>query len=150
MSVNRPTRRRRVLKAVEVVALNVVFWILIPYYAGVLLSSYAPSSPLTIPAFVYEFGLLITVLEVGAALTEGMAVSVPFVSTVSLVSALYLWLALEGGKIAVTAAGIGIVLGFQPLLYLIIVPSLWGAARAPLSYLVRRRAAAKDRASVPA
>jgi hypothetical protein len=149
--MNKPTRNRRLLKAAEVVAINVVFWVLIPYYAGVLLSSYAPSSPLTVPTFIYEFGLLITVMEVGAALTEGMAVSVPFVSAVSLTSAVYLWLALEGGTLAVSTGSIALVLGFQPLLYVLIVPSLWGAAKAPLSYMVRRRAAGSKQAeSVPA
>lgn len=131
--------RRRILKASWVLLLNLLLWIIIPYYIGMFLSKYIPSSPITIPMFVYEFGIVLTILEVAAALTQGMAVSVPFISGAALVSALYLWMITNGGNLAVSAQGTTIVLGFQLLVYLLIVPSLWAAVRAPLSYIVHRR-----------
>jgi hypothetical protein len=131
--------RRRILKASWVLVLNVLLWIVVPFYVGVFLAKYVPSSPITIPAFVYEFGIILTILEVAAALTEGMAVSVPFISAAALVSALYLWIITNGGNLAVTTQGISVVLGFQLLVYLLMVPSLWAAVKAPLSYIIHRR-----------
>ena len=131
--------RRRILKASWILALNVLLWIVVPYYAGIFLSKIVPSSPITIPAFVYEFGIVLTILEVAAALTQGMGISVPFISAAALVSALYLWMITNGGNLAVSAQGTTLVLEFQLLVYLLIVPSLWAAVRAPLSYLVHRR-----------
>lgn len=131
--------RRRILKATWVLILNVILWIVVPYYAGVFLAKYVPSSPITIPTFVYEFGIILTILDVAAALTEGMGISVPFISGAALVSVLYLWMITNGGNMAVSAQGTTLVLGFELLVYLLIVPSLWAAARAPLSYIVHRR-----------
>ena len=131
--------RKRILKASWVLVVNVLLWIVVPYYVGMFLSKVIPSSPITIPTFVYEFGIVLTVLEVAAALTQGMAISVSFISGAALVSALYLWLITNGGNLAVSAQGTTIVLGFQLLVYLLIVPSLWAALRAPLSYMVHRR-----------
>jgi hypothetical protein len=133
------SNRRRIFRASWILIVNVILWIVVPYYAGVFLAKYIPSSPITIPTFVYEFGIVLTILEVGAALTEGMAVSVPFISGAALVSAVYLWIITNGGNMAVSAQGISIVLGFQLLVYLLIVPSLWAAVRAPLSYIIHRR-----------
>ncbi|MDA4119908.1 MAG: hypothetical protein OK436_04915 [Thaumarchaeota archaeon] len=131
--------RRRILKASWVLIINVLLWIVVPYYVGIYLGKLVPSSPITIPTFVYEFGIVLTILEVAAALTQGMAVSVPFISAAALVSALYLWMITNGGSLAVSAQGTSIVLEFQLLVYLLIVPSLWAALRAPLSYIVHRR-----------
>lgn len=131
--------RRRILKASWVLFLNLLVWIIVPYYIGMFLSKWIPSSPITIPVIVYEFGIVLTILEVAAALTQGMAISVPFISAAALVSALYLWMITNGGNLAVSAQGTSIVLGFQLLVYLLIVPSLWAALRAPLSYMVHRR-----------
>ncbi|HEV2226880.1 MAG TPA: hypothetical protein VGR56_08795 [Nitrososphaerales archaeon] len=139
--------RRRILKASWVLIVNVLLWIVVPYYAGMYLAKLVPSSPITIPTFVYEFGIVLTILEVAAALTQGMALSVPFISAAALVSALYLWMITNGGNLAVSAQGTSIVLGFQLLVYLLIVPSLWAAVRAPLSYIVHRR---NMQAEVPA
>jgi hypothetical protein len=142
--------RKRILKASWVLLLNVLLWIVLPFYIGTLLSKWVPSSPITIPAFVYEFGIVLTVLEVGAALTQGMAISVPFISAAALVSALYLWMITNGGNLAVSAQGTNLVLEFQLLVYLLIVPSLWAAIRAPLSYIVHRRNLQSEVATNPA
>ncbi|MDA4121271.1 MAG: hypothetical protein OK404_02550 [Thaumarchaeota archaeon] len=140
---------KRVVKAIWTTVLNVAVWIIAPYYLGTFLASVAPSTPLAIPTFVYEFGIIITVLEAAAVLTEGMAVSVPFVSATSLLMAYYLWLATEGGRIAVSAGGTNIVIGFQVLVYILMIPSLWGAIKAPMVYMVRRRAAQQAPPSAP-
>jgi hypothetical protein len=133
------TTRRRVLSALWALILNVILWIVIPYYLGIFLASRVPDTPLTIPNFVYEFGIMFIVLDVGAAFFQGMAVSVPFISGAALLTAVYLWLATNGGNLSVTTSGIEIGLGFQLLLYVLVLPSIWAAIRAPLSYLVWRR-----------
>lgn len=133
------TTRRRALSASWALVANVILWIVIPYYLGIFLVRYVPDIPLAIPTFVYEFGILFTVLDVGAAFFQGKAVSVPFLSGAALLSAVYLWLVTNGGTLHVAVSGITIGLGFQLLVYLFMVPSLWAAVRAPLSYLVWRR-----------
>jgi len=77
---------------------------------------------------------------VGAAFFQGMAISVPFISGTAILSAIYIWLVANGGNLTVSTSGIDFTLGFQLLLYVLILPSVWAAIRAPLSYLVWRRA----------
>lgn len=132
--------RRRIAKAVFALVLNLVLWVVIPYYLGTLLAGKVGGTPLTVPTFVYEFGFLFTVLEVGAAFFDGMALCVPFLSAVALLSAVYLWLVTNGGYLSINAGSIFVALDIRLLVYLFIVPSLWAAARAPLSYIVWRRA----------
>ena len=134
------TMRRRILSAVFALVVNAILWIVIPYYVGTLLVNKVPDSALTIPTFVYEFGALFIILDVGAAFFQGMAISVPFLSGAALLTAVYLWLITNGGDLTVATAGIDVTLGFQLLLYVLILPSIWAAIRAPLSYLVWRRA----------
>ena len=132
--------RRRVAKASLALAVNQALWVAVPYFLGTLLVGRVEGSPLTIPTFVYEFGFLFTVLEVGAAFFDGMAMSVPFLSGVAVLSAVYLWLVTNGGYLSINAGSIFIALDIRLLLYIFIVPSLWAAARAPLSYIVWKRA----------
>jgi len=136
------TMRRRILSAAWAFVVNFVLWIVIPYYVGTLLVGRVPESALTVPSFVFEFGAMFIVLDVGAAFFQGKAISVPFVSGAAALSAVFLWLVTNGGNLTVTTAGIDITLGFQLLLYVLVLPSIWAAIRAPLSYLVWRRAAA--------
>ena len=112
----------------------------IPYYVGTLLAGKLGGSPLTVPTFVYEFGVLFTVLEVCAAFFDGMAVSVPFVSGVAILSAVYIWLVTNGGSLSLAAGGITMALDIRVLLYFVVVPSIWAAVRAPVAYAVWRRA----------
>lgn len=132
--------RRRIISAVWALVANAIVWIVIPYYLGMFLVKYVPDLPLGIPSFVYEFGTLFIILDVGAAFFQGLAISLPFVSGAALLSAAYLWFVTNGGSLQVTTSGLDIGLGFQLLVYLFIVPSIWAAARAPISYLVWRRA----------
>lgn len=134
------TRKRRVLKALWALAINVVLWVVVPYYIGTLLIGRVGGSPLTIPAFVYEFGALFTILDVGAAYFDGLAACVPFLSAVAILSAAYLWLVTNGGDLSVAASGITVALDIRLLVYVFIVPSIWAAIRAPVAYLVWRRA----------
>jgi hypothetical protein len=134
------TMRRRILSAILALVVNAIVWIVIPYYLGMFLVRYVPDLPLGIPSFVYEFGTLFIILDVGAAFFQGMAVSLPFVSGAALLSAAYLWFVTNGGSLHVVTSGLTIGLGFQLLVYLFIVPSIWAAARAPISYLIWRRA----------
>lgn len=138
------TTRRRVLSATWALVVNVILWFVVPYYLGIVLVKYVPDIPLAVPSFIYEFGILFTVLDVGAAFFQGMAVSVPFLSGAAILSAVYLWFVTNGGSLHLSASGLAIGLGFQPLVYLFVVPSLWAAVRAPLSYLVWRRAAGAE------
>jgi hypothetical protein len=134
------TMRRRIFKAVWALVLNAIVWVVVPYYIGSYLAGVVPGTPLTIPTFIYEFGALFIILDVGAAFFDGMAVSVPFLSGVAVLSAVYLWLVTDGGNLTVNTSGITIGLEFQLLVYVLILPSIWGAVRAPLSYLFWRRA----------
>lgn len=131
--------RRRVAKAIWAFVLNAIFWIVIPYYLGIFLVHYIPETPLAIPTFVYEFGALFITLDVGAAFFDGLAVSVPFLSGVALLSAVYLWLITNGGDLTFNASNLTIGLDFKLLLYVLILPSLWAAVRAPISYAIWRR-----------
>ena len=134
------TARRRALKALWALAINVVLWVVVPYYIGTLLQGRVGGTPLTIPAFVYEFGALFTVLDVGAAYFDGLAACVPFLSAVAVLSAVYLWLVTNGGALSISTSGITVALDIRLLVYVFIVPSIWAAARAPAAYLVWRRA----------
>lgn len=134
------TRKRRVLKALWALLINVVFWVVIPYYIGQFLQGRVGGTPLTIPAFVYEFGALFTILDVGAAYFDGLAACVPFLSGVAILSAVYLWLVTNGGALSVAASGITVALDIRLLVYIFLIPSIWAAVRAPLAYLIWRRA----------
>ncbi|MDA4123875.1 MAG: hypothetical protein OK438_00300 [Thaumarchaeota archaeon] len=134
---------RRVLKATLVLVLNATLWILVPSILGAFISRALPSSPLTIPLFIYEFGAIITGLQVLGALTEGKALSIPFVSGSYVVSAYYIWVATDGGNLPLTAAGVDITLAFRPIVFLIMLPSLFGALRAPLTFLLEESEVAR-------
>jgi len=134
------TTRKRITSAVWALVVNTIFWIVIPYYVGVFLAGRVPESALTVPIFVYEFGILFTILEVGAAFFQGRAVSVPLISAVALLTVVYIWDATNGGLLGVETSGITIALSFRLMLYVLVLPSIWAAIRAPLSYMVWRRA----------
>lgn len=142
--------RHRILGAVKAFILNVLLWVVVPIVLGTFLVKYVPDLPLGIPAFVLEFGVLFIALDVGAAFFQGKAISVPFLSGVAILSAVYLWFVTNGGNLHVTAAGTTISLEFQPLVYVFILPSVWAAVRAPLSYLIWRRARGGEPLEIPA
>ena len=134
------TMRKRITSAVWALVVNTIFWIVIPYYLGVFLTGRVPESALTVPTFVYEFGILFIILEVGAAFFQGRGVAVPMISGVALLTVVYIWYATNGGNLGVETSGISLVLGFRTMLYVLVLPSIWAAIRAPLTYVVWRRA----------
>lgn len=134
------TIRKRIGKAIWALIINAILWIVVPYYVGTLLVGRIPNTPLIIPSFIYEFGILFIILDVGAAFFDGTIVCVPFISGVALLSAYYLWLVTNGGNLALTASGISIGLEFKLLVYILILPSIWAAIRTPIAYAIWRRA----------
>lgn len=126
---------------------NVIIWVIVPSYVFGLISGALPSSPLPItPTFIYAFGAAITGLQVLGALTEGMAVSIPLVTGSHIALAYYIYAAVNGGTLALSAAGMGLSLDFRPLLYLMMLPSLFSAIRTPLTYLAEEHEAARPAA----
>ena len=134
------TTRKRIMSAVWALVVNTIFWIVIPYYVGVFLTGRVSDSALTVPTFVYEFGILFIILEVGAAFFRGKAVAVPMISGVALLTVVYVWYVTNGGVLGVETSGITLALSFRLLLYVLVLPSIWAAIRAPLTYLVWRKA----------
>ncbi|HMD79295.1 MAG TPA: hypothetical protein VKF39_04850, partial [Nitrososphaerales archaeon] len=86
---------------------------------------------------------VITGLQVLGALTEGMIISVPFESGGYLAVAIYIYLAVDGGILALTTSGLGFVFSFQPLIFLLVLPPLYGALRTPVTYLMDYHEAAR-------
>jgi hypothetical protein len=134
--------------------LNFIVWIIIPSFIyGTLAASLASTGvslssigvPLS-PTFIYAFGGVITGLQVLAALTEGMAVSVPLVTGSYIASAYYIWTVANGGTLAIAQSGMNLTLSFQPLLFLTMLPSLFSVVRAPLNYLLEQHEAANPAA----
>lgn len=127
--------------------LNVTLWVVIPsiifgLISGLLLSSPFPQETISW-TFIYAFGAIITGLHVLGALTEGMGASIPFVTGSHIASAYYIYAAVGGGMLALSSAGMGLSLDFRPLLYLMMLPSLFSAIRTPLAYLAEEHEAAR-------
>lgn len=140
----RITRRRRIISAILRLIINIISWVIIPTILSNYISTAVPSSSFTLSTtLIYTFGAIITGLQVLSALTEGMAVSIPLVTGSYVAIAYYIYVAVDGGTLALTAAGIGVSLGFQPLLYLVVLPPLFSAIRAPLAYLAEEHEAAQ-------
>jgi hypothetical protein len=135
---------RRVTRAMMLGLLNVILWIFIPTILFQYLASISPgvSIPLT-PTLIYTFGAVITGLQVLGALTEGMIISVPFESGGYLATAVYIYMAVDGGILALTASGLGFVFSFQPLIFLLVLPPLYAALRTPVMYLMEYHEAAR-------
>ncbi len=140
----RITWRRRIFRAVALGVANLIFWVIMPSYVFGFVSGSLPSTPLPISlTFIYTFGAIVTALQVLGALTEGMAASVPLVTGSHITLAYYIYAAVNGGTLALTAAGMGLSLDFRPLLYLMMLPSLFSAVRTPLAYLADEHEAAR-------
>lgn len=130
------TWKRRIFRAVVLLVINLMSWVIIPAYILGLIAKLSPSSSFLItPTIMYAFGLAITGLQVLGALTEGMSVSVPLLTGSYVAIAYYIYAAVNGGTLTLTSAGIGISLDFQALLYLMTLPPLFSAIRTPLTYL---------------
>jgi len=141
--------RSRILGAAFAAALNIVVWVVVPYflYSGLLrlepTASSAASSGIFSLDFIYTFGAIITGLEVMGALTNGMAVSVPLISGGYIASAYFTYALVNGGTFALDAAGLKFALSFQLLLFLLMLPSLFNAVKGPISFLLERTEAGR-------
>jgi hypothetical protein len=119
--------------------LNAVMWVVVPLFLyrslGESLStaSFAVSLP-----FILAFGIPITVLQALGALTMGMAPSVLFLSGSYLAEAFYIWSAANGGVLSFKVQAISVGLFFQPLLFLLMLPSLFWSVRVPLTFLLEQ------------
>jgi hypothetical protein len=137
------TWRRRIFRATLLLVINVTLWVIIPSLIFGLIIMSLPMSATISQTFIYAFGVTITGLQVLGALTEGMGVSIPFVTGSHVASAYYIYAAVDGGTLALSTAGMGLLLDFRPLLYLMMLPSLFGAIRTPLTYLAEEHEAAR-------
>lgn len=131
----------RVSRAALVAIMNILLWIVVPYFfynqfSGLVASSGSVGGLALSPDYIYTFGAIITGLEVIGSLTAGSAISVPFVSGGYLASAYYVYSIVSGGSLAVAASGLQFVFSFAPLLYLLILPSLFAALKQPITFLL--------------
>ena len=140
---------KRAAKAAWTGLISAVAWILAPAYLSGLLSTYLPSAPIADLGYIYAFGAIITGLQVLGALAEGRVASVPLVSGAFVAVAFYLWYGTGGGMLAVSVSGIGVQLDFRVLAFLLVMPSLFNAARVPVSFLLERTEAGRAAAEVP-
>jgi hypothetical protein len=141
---------RRITRAMMIGLLNIILYIIIPSILFSYVTSLAPgvSIPLT-PDLIYTFGAVITGLQVLGALTEGMIVSIPFESGGYLAIAVYIYLAVDGGSLSLSAEGLGFAFSMQPLVFLLVLPPLYGALRTPITYLLEYHEAARAAPSRP-
>jgi hypothetical protein len=129
------SRWHRVSRAVQAALIGVLFWYIIPSFLFSYLESGITALPVT-PTFILAYGTVITALQVLGALTEGNPLSMPFNAGAALASAFYIYSAVHGGLLAFDVKGMHLALSFQPLVFLMIVPSLFTMLRVPLVYLL--------------
>ncbi len=127
---------RRISNAAMTVILNTVIWILIPYLLSSRLSGLA--LPAFSSTFVLTYGLIVTMLQAGGAVTEGMGLSVPFNSGSYIASAYYILVATNGGVLNIVERGLAIELDFQLVVGLMVLASLFNAFRIPIAYLLEQ------------
>jgi hypothetical protein len=141
--------RRRVLRAVYLLVVNAIVWVAIPSVVSSALGGMLTSLPLASLTFIYEFGAVITGLQVLGALTEGRAVSMVFSSGSFVAAAYYIWVAGGGGTLSFPVSNITITLDFRTLLFLLVLPSLVGAIRVPLTFLLEQSEAGQPARDLP-
>ncbi|TLY00303.1 MAG: hypothetical protein E6K90_04080 [Thaumarchaeota archaeon] len=140
--------RRRVLRAALVLLTNVFIWFVIGNLLSSLIAGSIPTTSFT-SSLVLTYGIVITALQTLGALTEGMALSVPFNSASYIASAYFTYLALDGGKLSVAVQGLRIQLVFPLLLFMLMLPSLINVVRIPLIYLLEGSEAGREAKDIP-
>ena len=140
--------RRRVSRASLVLITNVFIWFVIGNLLSSLITGSIPTTSFT-NSLVLTYGIVITALQTLGALTEGMALSVPFNSASYIASAYFTYLALDGGKLSVAVRGLRIELVFPLLLFLLMLPSLINVVRIPLIYLLEGSEAGREAKDIP-
>ena len=140
--------RRRVWRAALVLITNVFLWFVIGNLLSSLIAGSIPTTSFT-SSLVLTYGIVITALQTLGALTEGMALSVPFNSASYIASAYFTYLALDGGKLSVAVQGLRIQLVFPLLLFMLMLPSLINVVRIPLIYLLEGSEAGREAKDIP-
>ena len=140
--------RRRVWRASLVLITNVFIWFVIGNLLSSLITGSIPTTSFT-NSLVLTYGIVITALQTLGALTEGMALSVPFNSASYIASAYFTYLALDGGKLSIAVRGLRIELVFPLLLFLLMLPSLINVVRIPLIYLLEGSEAGREAKDIP-
>lgn len=144
---------RRISGATRLLVANVIVWILIPAVISSEIGASISSLPLANPEFIYTFGSIVVGLQVLGALTEGSAASEVFTSGSYVASAYYIWTAGGGGTFSfstMTAAQpLSLSVDFKTLLFLLVLPSLVGAIRIPLVFLLDRSEAGQPARDLP-
>ncbi len=140
--------RRRVWRAAIVLITNVFLWFVIGNLLSSLITGSIPTTSFT-NSLVLTYGIVITALQTLGALTEGMALSVPFNSASYIASAYFTYLALDGGKLSVAVRGLRIELAFPLLLFMLVLPSLVNVVRIPLTYLLEGSEAGREAKDMP-
>lgn len=138
----------RIAKVIYTSFLNVLVWIFIP----ILFSRFTMPSPQTINLssnLVFTFGILITVLQALSILTEGLIISVPFLSGSHIASAYYIFSILNGGELSFDYQSFHIEFDFPLLTYLLMLPSLFNAIKAPINYLLEESEASRPAKDIP-
>jgi hypothetical protein len=141
--------KKRVSRGAYMFVLDLVAWVIVPAFISSYLAQNVPTVPLADLRFIYTFGAIIIGLQLLASLTEGMAFSAVFSSGSNLASAFYIWEAVNGGVLSVGAEGAHVTLEFTPLLFLLMLPSLFGAVRSPISFFLDRSEASRPALEMP-
>ena len=140
--------RRRVWRAAIVLITNVFLWFVIGNLLSSLITGSIPTTSFT-NSLVLTYGIVITALQTLGAITEGMALSVPFNSASYIASAYFTYLALDGGKLSVAVRGFRIELAFPLLLFMLMLPSLVNVVRIPLTYLLEGSETGREAKDIP-
>ena len=134
----------RVSRSVWAAVVNLALWVMIPLLISDELKSFVPSAPVSIGIpFILSFGIPITALQVLAAFSTGTAASVPLRSGSYLAEAYYIWSAAGGGALKVSVQSISVGVAFQPLLFLLMLPSLFASVSGAVGYLLEQSEAGR-------
>ena len=140
--------RHRVWRAALVLVTNALLWFGVGNFLSSSITGSIPTTTFT-STLVLTYGIIITSLQTLGALTEGMALSVPFNSASYIASAYFTYLALDGGKLSIAVQGLRIQLVFPLLLFLLMLPSLVNVVRIPLTYLLEGSEAGREAKEIP-
>ncbi|MER3601998.1 MAG: hypothetical protein C4339_04675 [Nitrososphaerota archaeon] len=125
----------RATRALLSLAFNVLLWLYLPrLYVGQL--GQALGQELLPSSLLLAFGLGIAALHAAAKVLEGHGLSPLLSSGAYLASSYFTYLLAHGGRIELAQQGLQLRLDYSPLLWLLLLPQLYGAVRAPLLYLL--------------
>jgi hypothetical protein len=143
----------RVIRTAYTSLASIVYWVVVPGIISYETASTFPTLPLSNLSFVLAVGGAIAGLQILGALTQGKAVSAVFMSGSYVTTAYYIWAALDGGSISgtvyVSGSPVTYSLQLKTALFLLVVPSLIAAVRAPLTFLLDQSEAGQPARDLP-